>query len=185
MDVFALIGPSGAGKTSALEVVDARLPIRPEHYVDLDESSLFIDNRSFVSKLRYMNLWCLDLIDRKSEGVLKTLCDRCLFDVCAYVPDQELQHAIVSHYVEELNSIFGVKLHTIYLRAPYPILAKRVASRLLKEPWRRRYHEHDDDFMRRAWSYYERHIDRWTHVVDNGTDLSDCVARVEKIVCTD
>ena len=57
MIVYAIIGPCGAGKTSILKKMPGKVQKFQEGYVQKDIETIFIDNRLYLSKLRYLSSW--------------------------------------------------------------------------------------------------------------------------------
>ncbi len=171
MEVVAVVGPSGAGKTTLIDSLPGTVRKHKEGYVEKDDETLFIDNRTYVSKLRYLSAWYLEMISLKSKQFKKIVSDRCPFDVAAYVKDQELQHAIVRECMDEIARLFDIEVRTVYVRASLPECERRVVERLSREPWRKLYHEDDLAFLGTTWEYYERHLSDWNIVVQNEGDL--------------
>jgi thymidylate kinase len=179
--VFALIGPCGTGKTTILQYISGKIRTHKEGYVQKD-SEVFIDNATYLSKLRYLSSWYLEIIKIKKARIRKVVSDRCPYDVCAYVDDQAIQHTMVQKYMGELEHHFGIKVRTLYLSVPFPIARKRVAERLAQQPWRKQYHEDDDRFLKKTYDYYEDHISEWNHVISNDRHIEESVRELRGIV---
>lgn len=122
------------------------------------------------------------MIKLKKERNKKIVSDRCPYDVCAYVSDPEKQHLMVREYMSELEALFAIRVKTIFVRVPFSLARKRVRERLIREPWRKNYHEDDDAFLKMTWSYYEDHASEWDHVIENDLPIDESVGRLTKII---
>lgn len=73
MIVFALIGPCGSGKTTILQNLPGNIRTHKEGYVQKDSETVFIDNVTYLSKLRYLSSWYLKIIKLKNVKIKKTV----------------------------------------------------------------------------------------------------------------
>lgn len=181
MIVYAIIGPCGAGKTTLISKVPGSIHTHKEGYVQKDDE-IAIDNKTYLSKLRYLSSWYMEMIKLERERNRKIVSDRCPYDVCAYVRDQHMQHKMVQEYMRELEACFDIEVRTIYLRVPFDVAQKRVAERLLRQAWRIAYHEDDDGFLKHTWQYYEDHIGDWNHTIENVAPLESGLDKLLRIV---
>jgi thymidylate kinase len=181
MIVYAIVGSCGAGKTTLLESMPKKIKVHKEGYVEHDSVVGFIDNRTYLSKLRYLNGWFQEMIQRKKRRTKRILSDRCPFDACAYVSNERMQHDMVQAYMTDLQSVFDISVKTIYLRVPFSMIKKRVQERLVREPWRKKYHEGDERFLRKTWSYYEKYKSEWDYIIPNEGNLEASTERLMEI----
>jgi thymidylate kinase len=89
---------------------------------------------------------------------------------------------MIQKYMEELDRYFEINVRTLYLRAPLDVVQRRVADRLAREPWRKRYHDDDDGFLRKTYDYYEDHISEWDFVISNDREIAESIREVRGII---
>ena len=167
MKVYAVTGPCGVGKTTAVNSLPGNIRRHKEGYMQLDDETIYIKNSLFLSKIRYLSSWCLNMIEINSQGVKLLVSDRCPFDVAAYVSNEELQFDIVKEYMKELDQNYGITVKTVYFRASFDFSMKNVRERIVREPGRIRYGENDVIFLRKTYDFFERKISSWDFVIDS------------------
>ena len=182
MVVFGIIGPCGAGKTTLLKTLPGTIRTHKEGYVQKDDETVFIDNALYLSKLRYLSAWYLEMIELKRQRQKRIVSDRCPYDVAAYVSDPSKQHSLIVEYMNEIEDSFGIKVKTIFVRVPFAVARRRVAERLVSEPWRSRYHEDDEKFLAKTWKYYEDHAALWDEVIDNNGPIEASAHQLRRII---
>ena len=176
MKVFCITGPCGAGKSSVMQEVPARINRKviikhKEGYKEQDEDKEFvrrfyIDNLLHVSKLKYQAEWFNSCLKYQNEDKTVVLSDRSPIDTVSYVANREKYLEIVDKYFEEMTAKFGIKFYFIYFQVSPEVMLRRIADRLLRETWRKNYNEDDQDVMLRTRTFFEERLDRWDLVLD-------------------
>lgn len=162
--VVAFVGPSAAGKTTALRALSDRYSLLPERYMELNRHSL--DNRYVVSKWAYINYWFDGVLQANADRKELLLTDRCPLDTCAYVRSSQRELlAIIETAFDELRTT-GIQIQLILLIAPFELLQQRIEKRLEIETKRQLYNEADTEHTRRAYDFYLSQEDRFDATID-------------------
>lgn len=162
MLIVSISGPSGAGKTTALNLLSS-YKVLPERYMELNIHKL--DNTLVASKWRYIAEWfdrILEFLPEKHEVVVA---DRSPLDTAAYVSvGQATLESMVRQTFSELEDQYDLLFRHILLIADDCDLRRRIRERLVDQPQRSFYRETDRSLYRRVLSFYRsRH---WDALVD-------------------
>lgn len=164
MIVISFMGPSAAGKSTALKSLKSKYEVLPEKYMDLNKHDL--DNRLVVSKWSYYDYWFSGILDAHKKGVDLIITDRCPLDCCAYIYDgRDELYIITKAAISELNSL-GINHYKVLVKADFSVLEKRIHIRLEKEKRRKKYNENDKEHNRKAYDFFESKINDWDFVID-------------------
>lgn len=172
INIFALVGPSGVGKSSILSLMHKKgYPVLEERYIEYDMHGL--SNRDLLSKWYWIAQWFDGVLQYSQRDVSFLITDRCPIEVVPYADEGYLLYAALVRSFRELRE-YGFALHLVYIRCELHTLWLRVQDRLKLEPERRKYGEGDFEYFRKVYMFYERqrHI-LWDHTIDttDGTPM--------------
>ena len=86
---------------------------------------------------------------------------------------------VVDNCIKEMSSI-GVCIHTVYMKVCEDVLWDRICERLEREPERRRYNEHNKEWLQRTLRWYEKN--KWDHTINNNDEcIEDVLAQLETV----
>lgn len=174
MLVVTLVGPSGAGKTTLANSLGADYRIYSRSYKELDHHDL--DSRLTISKWLFVASWFDTMLAMESENVPVVIADRSPICAAAYVNVAQDQMLTVCQQSMKEFIGRGHSVRSILLTAPVAILLDRAARKLISEPDRRKYREHEEPHSRRVWSFYETHLDLWDIRLNTEKESADTVA---------
>ncbi|WP_139790490.1 hypothetical protein [Rhizobium rhizosphaerae] len=183
--IACLVGCSGAGKTELIGSLPATYAKHSEGYTVHDGRGIAIDNSLHLSKFRYISHWYnfaikLSLPEQKRARLIVS--DRCPYDVGAYVSNGDLFFHLAKECEVELNAVYNVKLIKIYVRADLSTILNRIKSRIIKQPWRLKYHEDDVEFTSNSFSYFERHRNDWDFIIDGEDEIRENTEKLVKYI---
>jgi thymidylate kinase len=159
MLVVMLVGPSGAGKTTLANSLRADYQVYSRSYKVFDRHDL--DSRLVLSKWMFVANWFDCMLSFESTNVSVVISDRSPLCAAAYVNNsQDQMLGICQQSIEEFQER-GHIVRSILLTAPVSVLLERAAQKLISEPDRHKYREHEESHSRRVRSFYESHLDLW------------------------
>lgn len=179
--VISFIGPSGVGKTTALNALGNRYNVLKEKYMELNIHGL--DNRLMLSKWNYINNWFNEILKYRESGINTLLTDRSPIDPCAYVRNdsKSLLRTILTSYDE--MSEMEIYIKKIYVTCDFEVLQERVTKRLENETQRLKYNEDKREHNLRAFEFYENNREYWDDSIDTTKlDEEETVAAFESII---
>lgn len=179
LQIFALVGPSGTGKSTVSSGVTAN--VGKFKVVYGSAQSVPLDNRLVLSKFDYLAAWFAKVLAMADAGAGVHLSDRCPYDLAAYVKPGDDLAALVGEAMMELGEK-GIDVRTIYIRTSLDTMRQRIRLRLGQEPWRRNFHEDDDAVVQRSFDYFERQRARWDFTVQNEDLASIAAVEVDAIL---
>lgn len=149
-----------------------------EGYKEQDEDKgyvrrFYIDNLLHVSKLKYQAEWFNSCIKYKKESVSIVLSDRSPMDTVSYIEEKQIYLRLVETYFKEMSAHFGIEFKFIYLRVSPEIMLSRISKRLLREAWRKNYHEAEDEVMLGTRNFFENNLQKWDLVLDANRSVED------------
>jgi len=184
MLVVTLVGPSGAGKTTLANSLRSVYPVYSRSYKEFDHHSL--DSRLVLSKWLFIAHWFDHMLSLESANVQVVISDRSPLCAAAYVsPAQaEMLEDICRQSMREFQDR-GHCIRSVLLTAPVPVLIERAARKLVSEPDRSRYREHEEPHSRRIRSFYESHLELWDTRLDTSSEsLSQVKSVTRKLIST-
>jgi len=181
MKVYCLVGPSAAGKSTALKLLSDNYKVLEERYMDLNIFNL--DNRLILSKWKYIDYWFSSILEAKKKGYENLITDRCPFDTCAYISNMknELFNCIDESFKEILH--LGISTKFILINADFDELERRINNRILLEKDRVNYNELDQEHNRRAYDFFIEKRNIWDAEINTSDNKpADVVEKIEKII---
>ena len=174
LEVIALEGPQGAGKTSLLSKLAASYDVEPEVFVDLAPSDLH--PQGLLSEMTWAASWFQRVIRHQNRRLL--FIDRSPYSAVLYAKaHNSLLASIVAAGIAELQEI-GIHIRIVYVRAPEEQLWERVQARLKRCPERAKYNEGDREWLQTCMDFYER--GQWAHTVEN-TDFDVALSNLKQL----
>ncbi len=178
MNVICLVGPSAAGKSTALQTLSIEYTTLKEKYMELNVFHL--DNRFMVSKWKYIDYWFSCILQANKDGKRLIITDRCPFDTCAYVSNgQSSLFNCLKRSFQELEEL-GIYTKFILVTAEFNILENRIRERIEKDPNRINYNELDKSHNRKAYNFFLQKKDLWNNIIDTSNIQPNDVVRLIK-----
>jgi len=183
--VISFIGPSAAGKSTAMKQLKENYQVLEERYIELNEHK--IDNRLVLSKWGYIQYWFNEVLKAKNRGTQLIITDRCPIDTCAYVShnSKELLEVIKTSF-DELKRL-NILVNKILVTCNFEELQDRIYNRLKDDQRRIDYNEGDIEHNRRAYNFFIENISLWDDVIDTSNidpeaTLKSFTSIIEKII---
>eukprot|EP01133_Synstelium_polycarpum_P014491 gene14491-17100_t len=173
MTVICLEGCHGSGKTELCKYLSSQ-----GHHV-LDEA--FLDMPSFnihPQSLMMESVWVTNWFQRLLKVDLVPgqhklfFADRSPYSAVLYARNGgKLLDPIIRAQIAELRELANIDIKTVYLQLDEQVLWQRIQDRLAREPERRKYDEHNPQWLKDALSFYD-HPQRWDLTIDNSQSSS-------------
>lgn len=183
MKVFAIVGPSGSGKSSVINRFQSLgFTTMTEKYLDSYPSQL-INNRELLSKWSWSTRWIDHILEYKMRDTNIVMTDRCPLETVPYASDGNLILDPLKHILKELQN-HDIWVKTIYLRVPHQICFRRCKARIEKEPKRVNYGETDWDYTASIHEFYEQcSKNLWDFTVEtSGKSIDDIASEIKIII---
>jgi predicted ATPase len=183
LTVISFVGPSAAGKSTALNALAQNYHVLQERYVELNRHQL--DNRLVLSKWAYIHYWFDAVLQAQNDGITFLLTDRCPLDTCAYVRDE--RSTLLAVLITSMNELaaLGITVRKVLTTAPFDVLKARILSRLTTSPERICYNEADDAHNRYAYDFYSQQASLWDRVIDTSEFSQSAVLPLFESVIAD
>ncbi|MCJ7507861.1 MAG: hypothetical protein MUO85_03920 [candidate division Zixibacteria bacterium] len=182
MDVFALVGPSGSGKSSIVDFLYGRgIMTMAEEYMESFPSEF--SNKELLSKWFWIAQWLECLWNNKLKGNKLLVTDRCPLEVVPYATHGEFLLEPLKHTMKELEK-HGVFIRTLYLRVPLEICFERSQTRFRLEPYRQAYGEGDLGYVASVYQFYENGIGNlWNFTIEaSQKSIEELATEVTKLI---
>jgi thymidylate kinase len=177
MKVISIEGVHGVGKSSIInEFKKKGYVVLPEKF--MSQCIPFLSKVSMYAQVLNLITWFGDVLDHKRRGCKLLITDRSPHTGLIYSKEEGLV-PIIERIFTELKEV-GIEVITINIICDRLIHWDRINKRLLEEPERSEYNEHDQ-----AW--FEYIIDRygkytWNHTVDNTGGMEHTVGLIDDII---
>jgi len=181
MKVFNIIGTSGSGKTTVLDLlrIEELKPIklhsmvRPSNYFNLDFTLI-------SAKWNYISNWYNSIISCQKDGLKTIISDRCPIEVCGYALKGELLLQALIEANRELEEHLGIEMIHIYLYSDTSMAFQRLEERKeIRDD--SHYDHHSTEALERTVAFYEEHKDLWHYHIKN-ENLDETVKKVKQII---
>ncbi|MEX0811585.1 MAG: hypothetical protein WD048_05155 [Chitinophagales bacterium] len=178
MKVYSLVGPSAAGKSTAIKKLSVEYNVLDLNYMELNTFNL--DNRLMVAKWKYIDYWFSSILESKRNGIEHLLTDRCPIDTCAYVSKGEdyLLYCLTQTF-EELKKL-GINMYFILITADLHVLENRIKDRIKREANRINYNELNKFHNKKAYDFFSRNKNLWNSIIDTSCKKPEDVVELIK-----
>ena len=182
MNVFAIVGPSGSGKSSLVKsLASIGFTTLVEDY--LNSCPERFSNKHLLSKWNWVALWLTRVWDFRQQGTIILVTNRFPLEVVPYATSGVFLLEPIKHTLEELED-YGVFIRTIYLQVPLDICLDRCKRRLRTEPHRKAYGENNREFIKSVYAFYEKGIGNlWDFTIDTrGKSIGEVTEEAKTII---
>ena len=193
MVVICIEGCHGSGKTElCTELERLQCNVLDEAFIGMPEFSLH--PQSLIMETLWIANWFKRLLEKQKQCSLDPrnsthtdvfFADRSPFSAIFYSQERgELLDPLVQEMLSTLRKS-QIYVHTANLRVDKDILWNRIEQRLDKEPQRRKFNEHNREWMDKAVSFYDRR--RWDIELENNrvdiTNVANTLLRLVDSLC--